>query len=162
MKRDKVKFFAFFLASRFKYKYTLEFPTSSGVIMLYARTHKRPSMSVDIEMPYNNGPWVPGKTNWEPLPLRIIDAYENSSKEQKLEFRDWVLNPPADNQGYAISAAKKEIKLCIYDPKGVLLEQFILFGSFVNKYEIDEIFMGNDNVIDCDITVNMAKCLMVF
>ncbi len=165
MKRDKVKFFAFFLASKYKYKYTLEFPASSGMMTLYARAKKRPSLQMEVDefIHQNRMPAIrPGSHRWEPISLRVIDTWGKFSEEQIFEFRNWVLNPPADNQGYAISAARKEIRLCVVDPTGMMVEQFVLFGSYVSGYTIDDNFMANDNVIDCDITVNMDHCLLTF
>jgi hypothetical protein len=63
--------------------------------------------------------------------------------------------------GYA-AGYKKDIELEMLDPTGVVVEKWILQGSFMTDLNFNELDYNNDALATIDCTLRMDRCIQVY
>ena len=81
------------------------------------------------------------------LVLRIIPN-DNPNK---------ILNLECNNCGY-----KKNIDLEMLDPTGVVVEKWILEGSFLSDVNFDSLGYSTDALASITATIRMDRCILVY
>jgi hypothetical protein len=63
--------------------------------------------------------------------------------------------------GYA-AGYKKDIELEMLDPTGVVVEKWILQGTFITDLNFNELDYNNDALASIDCSLRMDRCIQVY
>jgi hypothetical protein len=63
--------------------------------------------------------------------------------------------------GYA-AGYKKNIDLEMLDPTGVVVEKWILEGSFLSDVNFDSLGYSDDQIASISATIRMDRCILVY
>ena len=63
--------------------------------------------------------------------------------------------------GYA-AGYKKDIELEMLDPTGVVVEKWILQGTFMTNVDFGSLEYSDDEIADITATLRMDRCILVY
>jgi hypothetical protein len=63
--------------------------------------------------------------------------------------------------GYA-AGYKKDIDLEMLDPTGVVVEKWILYGTFLSDVNFNALAYNTDNLATISATLRMDRCVLVY
>jgi hypothetical protein len=63
--------------------------------------------------------------------------------------------------GYA-AGYKKDIELEMLDPTGVVVEKWILQGTFITNADFGSLEYSDDEIADITVTLRMDRCILVY
>jgi hypothetical protein len=63
--------------------------------------------------------------------------------------------------GYA-AGYKKDVELEMLDPTGVVVEKWILQGTFLSTLNFGDLDYGRDDLATIDATLRMDRCIQVY
>jgi hypothetical protein len=63
--------------------------------------------------------------------------------------------------GYA-AGYKKDIELEMLDPTGVVVEKWILQGTFLTNVDFGSLEYSDDEIADISATLRMDRCILVY
>jgi len=144
-------------------RYILRFPSSLGINEWYVTTAKRPSATINaVEIPFlNTSTYVAGRFVWEEIPVTFRDPIGPSAAQALMEWFRLHAESVTGRMGYA-AGYKKDIELEMLDPTGVVVEKWILQGTFLSKLDFKELDYNNDALATIDASLRMDRCIQVY
>jgi len=144
-------------------RFILRFPSSLGINEWYVTSAKRPSATIkDVEIPFlNTSTYVAGRFVWETIDVSFKDPIGPSASQALMEWFRLHAESVTGRMGYA-SGYKKDIELEMLDPTGVVVEKWILQGTFLTKLNFGDLDYSKDDLATIDCTLRMDRCIQVY
>jgi hypothetical protein len=144
-------------------RFILRFPSSLGINEWYVTSAKRPSATIkDVEIPFlNTSTYVAGRFVWEPIDVVFKDPIGPSASQALMEWFRLHAESVTGRMGYA-AGYKKDIELEMLDPTGVVVEKWILQGTFLTKLNFGDLDYSKDDIATINCTLRMDRCILVY
>lgn len=144
-------------------RFILRFPSSLGINEWYVTSAKRPSSTIkDVEIPFlNTSTYVAGRFVWEPIDVTFKDPIGPSASQALMEWFRLHAESVTGRMGYA-AGYKKDVELEMLDPTGVVVEKWILQGTFLTKLNFGDLDYSRDDLATIQATLRMDRCIQVF
>jgi len=144
-------------------RFILRFPSSLGINEWYVTSAKRPSATIkDVEIPFlNTSTFVAGRFLWETIDVTFKDPIGPSASQALMEWFRLHAESVTGRMGYA-AGYKKDIELEMLDPTGVVVEKWILQGTFLTKLNFGDLDYSKDDLATINATLRMDRCIQVY
>ena len=144
-------------------RWILRFPSSLGINEWYVESTSRPKLSIaskEIEF-LNTSTFVAGRFKWEPISVKFRDPIGPSASQAIMEWIRLCAESVTGRMGYA-AGYKKNVDLEMLDPTGVVVEKWILEGSFLLGYDGGSLAYNSDNIAGITCQMQMDRCILVY
>ena len=144
-------------------RFILRFPSSLGINEWFVETAQRPHIQIAAtEIPFlNTSTYVAGRFNWQALNVTFRDPIGPSAAQALMEWVRLHAESVTGRMGYA-AGYKKNVDLEMLDPTGVVVEKWILEGSFLSDVNFDSLGYGTDALATITATIRMDRCILVY
>jgi len=141
----------------------LRFPSSLGINEWFVESAKRPSIKIaatEIQF-LNTSTYVAGRFNWDEIGVKFRDPIGPSAAQALMEWVRLCAESVTVRMGYA-AGYKKDIDLEMLDPTGVVVEKWILQGTFLSSVDFGALGYSTDNLADISANLRMDRCILVY
>jgi hypothetical protein len=124
---------------------------------------KRPSIKIaatEIQF-LNTSTYVAGRFNWDEIGVKFRDPIGPSASQALMEWVRLCAESVTGRMGYA-AGYKKDIDLEMLDPTGVVVEKWILQGTFLTSVDFGALGYGTDAIADISANLRMDRCILVY
>jgi hypothetical protein len=146
-----------------KNRFILRFPSSLGINEWYVLSAARPSAKINAtEIPFlNTSTYVAGRFVWEELRVQFKDPIGPSASQALMEWFRLHAESVTGRQGYA-AGYKKDVELEMLDPTGVVVEKWILQGTFLTSLNFGDLDYSRDDLANVTISLRPDRCIQVY
>ena len=146
-----------------KNRFILRFPSSLGINEWYVTSTSRPSAKINAtEIPFlNTSTYVAGRFNWEEIKVTFKDPIGPSASQALMEWFRLHAESVTGRMGYA-AGYKKNVELEMLDPTGVVVEKWILEGTFLTGYDGGSLTYSSDGIAKISANMRMDRCILVY
>ena len=146
-----------------KNRFILRFPSSLGINEWFVISTSRPKVTInEVEIPFlNTSTYVAGRFNWESIDVTFKDPIGPSASQALMEWVRLHAESVTGRMGYA-AGYKKDIELEMLDPTGVVVEKWILQGTFLTNVDFGSLEYSDDEIADISATLRMDRCILVY
>ena len=144
-------------------RWILRFPSSLGINEWYVETTSRPKLTITptkIDF-LNTSTYVAGRFEWGELPVTFRDPIGPSATQAVMEWIRLCAESVTGRMGYA-AGYKKNVDLEMLDPTGVVIEKWILEGTFLLGYDGGALSYSTDGVAKISASMRMDRCILVY
>jgi hypothetical protein len=144
-------------------RWILRFPSSLGINEWYVESTARPKLTIqskEIEF-LNTSTFVAGRFKWDPLTVKFRDPIGPSASQAVMEWIRLCAESVTGRMGYA-AGYKKNVDLEMLDPTGVVVEKWILEGTFLLGYDGGSLAYNSDNIAGITCQMQMDRCILVY
>jgi hypothetical protein len=144
-------------------RFIVRFPSSLGINEWFVETAARPSIKIaSVPIPFlNTETYVAGKFAWDPISVKFRDPIGPSAAQALMEWVRLHAESVTGRMGYA-AGYKKDIDLEMLDPTGVVVEKWILYGTFLTDVNFGQLSYGSDTLADITASLRMDRCVLVY
>ena len=144
-------------------RWILRFPSSLGINEWYVESTARPALTiVATEIPFlNTSTYVAGKFTWGELAVTFRDPIGPSASQALMEWIRLCAESVTGRMGYA-AGYKKNVDLEMLDPTGVVVEKWILEGTFLSDVNFDSLAYSTDALATISAVLRMDRCILVY
>jgi len=144
-------------------RFIVRFPSSLGINEWYVTSAARPSAKINsVEIPFlNTSTYVAGRFVWNELRVKFKDPIGPSASQALMEWFRLHAESVTGRMGYA-AGYKKDIELEMLDPTGVVVEKWILQGTFLSDVNFDSLGYSDDNLATITATLRPDRCILVY
>lgn len=144
-------------------RFIFRFPSSLGINEWFVESGNRPNYKVNAtEIQFlNTSTYVAGRFNWEALNVKFRDPIGPSASQALMEWVRLCTESVTGRMGYA-AGYKKNVDLEMLDPTGVVVEKWILEGTFMSSVNFGSLSYGQDAIATIDATLRMDRCILVY
>jgi hypothetical protein len=115
-----------------------------------------------VAIPFlNTETYVAGRFVWGTINVRFRDPIGPSASQALMEWVRLCAESVTGRMGYA-AGYKKNIDLEMLDPTGVVVEKWILEGSFLSDVNFDALQYSSDALATISTTIRMDRCILVY
>lgn len=146
-----------------KNRFILRFPSSLGINEWYVTSAARPVAKIaPVEIPFlNTSTWVAGRFNWDEIKVTFKDPIGPSASQALMEWFRLHAESVTGRMGYA-AGYKKDIELEMLDPTGVVVEKWVLQGTFLTQLDFGSLDYNDDKLADINASLRMDRCIQVY
>ncbi len=144
-------------------RFVLRFPSSLGINEWFVESTSRPKITVaatEIQF-LNTSTFVAGRFNWEPLNVTFRDPIGPSASQALMEWVRLCAESVTGRMGYA-AGYKKNVDLELLDPTGVVVEKWILEGTFLTSTDFGSLDYKSDAIANITASMRMDRCVLVY
>lgn len=144
-------------------RFILRFPSSLGINEWYVATAARPSATINsTEIQFlNTSTYVAGRFVWNEISVTFRDPIGPSASQALMEWFRLHAESVTGRMGYA-AGYKKDVELEMLDPTGVVVEKWILQGTFLTDVNFQELDYSRDDLATIQVKLRMDRCIQVF
>ena len=144
-------------------RFILRFPSSLGINEWFVESTARPHIQINAtEIPFlNTSVWVAGRFNWQTINVTFRDPIGPSAAQALMEWVRLHAESVTGRMGYA-AGYKKDIDLEMLDPTGVVVEKWILYGTFLTGVNFGSLAYNTDALADITASLRMDRCVLVY
>jgi hypothetical protein len=144
-------------------RFILRFPSTLGINEWFVETAARPSYKVNAtEIQFlNTSTYVAGRFNWNPITVKFRDPIGPSASQAIMEWVRLCTESVTGRMGYA-AGYKKNVDLEMLDPTGVVVEKWILEGTFLESVNFDSLSYSQDSIASITASLRMDRCILVY
>ena len=144
-------------------RFVLRFPSSLGINEWFVESTSRPKITVGAtEIQFlNTSTFVAGRFNWEALNVTFRDPIGPSASQALMEWVRLCAESVTGRMGYA-AGYKKNVDLELLDPTGVVVEKWILQGTFLTDLNFGDLDYSRDDLATIDASLRMDRCIQVY
>jgi hypothetical protein len=144
-------------------RFILRFPSSLGINEWYVESTARPHIIINpVAIPFlNTETYVAGKFTWQTIPVVFRDPIGPSASQSLMEWVRLHAESVTGRMGYA-AGYKKDIDLEMLDPTGVVVEKWILYGTFLTDVNFNTLAYTSDSLATINATLRMDRCVLVY
>jgi len=144
-------------------RFIVRFPSSLGINEWYVSSAARPSAKINsTEIQFlNTSTYVAGRFVWEELKVTFRDPIGPSASQALMEWFRLHAESVTGRMGYA-AGYKKDIELEMLDPTGVVVEKWILQGTFITGLNFNALDYSDDKLATIDCTLRMDRCIQIY
>lgn len=146
-----------------KNRFILRFPSTLGINEWYVTSAARPVAKINpVEIQFlNTSTYVAGRFNWEELKVTFRDPIGPSASQALMEWFRLHAESVTGRMGYA-AGYKKDIELEMLDPTGVVVEKWILQGTFLTQLDFGSLDYSDDKLADINASLRMDRCIQIY
>ena len=146
-----------------KNRFILRFPSSLGINEWYVSTTLRPSANIgSVEIPFlNTSTYVAGRFVWNTINVTFKDPIGPSAAQALMEWFRLHAESVTGRMGYA-AGYKKDIELDMLDPTGVVVEKWIIQGTFITDLNFNDLSYSDEGLADISVTLRPDRCILVY
>jgi len=144
-------------------RFILRFPSSLGINEWFVESTARPHIQIAAtEIAFlNTSVWVAGRFNWQTINVTFRDPIGPSAAQALMEWVRLHAESVTGRMGYA-AGYKKDIDLEMLDPTGVVVEKWIMYGTFLTDVNFNSLAYNTDNLATIAATLRMDRCVLVY
>jgi len=144
-------------------RFIIRFPSSLGINEWFVISSSRPKIAIgEVEIPFlNTSTWVAGRFTWDAIDVTFKDPIGPSASQALMEWVRLHAESVTGRMGYA-AGYKKDIELEMLDPTGVVVEKWILQGTFMTNVDFGSLEYSDDEIADITATLRMDRCILVY
>ena len=144
-------------------RFVLRFPSSLGINEWFVESTSRPKITVGAtEIQFlNTSTFVAGRFNWEALNVTFRDPIGPSASQALMEWVRLCAESVTGRMGYA-AGYKKNVDLELLDPTGVVVEKWILEGTFLTSTDFGTLDYKSDAIATITASMRMDRCVLVY
>ena len=144
-------------------RWILRFPSSLGINEWYVESTARPSLTIAATpIPFlNTETYVAGRFTWGELAVTFRDPIGPSASQALMEWIRLCAESVTGRMGYA-AGYKKNVDLEMLDPTGVVVEKWILEGTFLSDVNFDSLGYSTDALATISAVLRMDRCILVY
>ena len=144
-------------------RFILRFPSSLGINEWFVESTARPHITIGAtEIPFlNTSVWVAGRFNWQTINVTFRDPIGPSAAQALMEWVRLHAESVTGRMGYA-AGYKKDVDLEMLDPTGVVVEKWILYGTFLTDVNFNALDYKSDALATIAATLRMDRCVLVY
>lgn len=146
-----------------KNRFILRFPSSLGINEWYVASTSRPKAKInskEIEF-LNTSTYVAGRFTWDEISVEFRDPIGPSAAQALMEWFRLHAESVTGRMGYA-AGYKKDIELEMLDPTGVVVEKWILQGTFLTNLDFQSLAYNSDDIAGITCSLRMDRCILVY
>ncbi len=144
-------------------RFIVRFPSSLGINEWFVSSAARPKAKIkSTEIPFlNTSTYVAGRFEWEEIRVTFRDPIGPSASQALMEWFRLHAESVTGRMGYA-AGYKKDIELEMLDPTGVVIEKWILEGTFITGLDFGELDYSRDDIANIVCNLRMDRCIQVY
>ena len=144
-------------------RFILRFPSSLGINEWFVESTARPHITItSVPIPFlNTSTYVAGRFEWQPLNVVFRDPIGPSAAQALMEWVRLHAESVTGRMGYA-AGYKKDIDLEMLDPTGVVVEKWILYGTFLQDVNFNTLDYKTDGLASITAQLRMDRCVLVY
>lgn len=144
-------------------RFIVRFPSSLGINEWFVEGAARPSLQIGAtEIPFlNTSTYVAGRYKWQPINVTFRDPIGPSAAQALMEWVRLCAESVTGRMGYA-AGYKKDVDIEMLDPTGVVVEKWIMYGTFLTSINFNTLSYSQDNVATISTTLQMDRCILVY
>jgi hypothetical protein len=144
-------------------RFILRFDTTLGINEWFVESSGRPSIDINpVEIQFlNTSTYVAGRFKWNPISVKFRDPIGPSATQALMEWVRLHAESVTGRMGYA-AGYKKNVDLEMLDPTGVVVEKWILEGTFLSDVNFDTLAYSSDALATISATLRMDRCVLVY
>jgi hypothetical protein len=144
-------------------RFILRFPSSLGINEWFVESTKRPSIKIaSTEIQFlNTSTFVAGRFNWDEIPVIFRDPIGPSAAQALMEWVRLHAESVTGRMGYA-AGYKKDIDLEMLDPTGVVVEKWILYGTFLTGVDFQTLNYSQDGLATISCMLRPDRCVLIY
>ena len=144
-------------------RFILRFPSSLGINEWFVESTARPHITITpTEIPFlNTSTFVAGRFNWQTINVVFRDPIGPSASQALMEWVRLHAESVTGRMGYA-AGYKKDIDLEMLDPTGVVVEKWIMYGTFLTDVNFNQLAYNQDALATIAATLRMDRCVLVY
>jgi hypothetical protein len=144
-------------------RFILRFPSSLGINEWFVESASRPHITIaatEIQF-LNTSTFVAGRFNWQTINVTFRDPIGPSAAQALMEWVRLHAESVTGRMGYA-AGYKKDIDLEMLDPTGVVVEKWILYGTFLQDVNFNTLDYKTDGLASITAQLRMDRCVLVY
>jgi hypothetical protein len=144
-------------------RFILRFPSSLGINEWFVESTARPQITIgSTEIQFlNTSTFVAGRFNWNPITVTFRDPIGPSAAQALMEWVRLHAESVTGRMGYA-AGYKKDIELEMLDPTGVVVEKWIMQGTFITDLNFNELDYSRDEIATITCSLRPDRCILVY
>jgi hypothetical protein len=144
-------------------RFILRFPSSLGINEWFVMSASRPKINIgEVEIPFlNTSTWVAGRFIWESIDVTFKDPIGPSAAQALMEWVRLHAESVTGRMGYA-AGYKKNVELEMLDPAGVVIEKWILEGTFLTNVDFGSLDYSSEDIAEITATLRPDRCILVY
>ena len=144
-------------------RFILRFPSSLGINEWFVESTSRPHITIGAtEIQFlNTSTYVAGRFTWQTINVTFRDPIGPSASQALMEWVRLHAESVTGRMGYA-AGYKKDIDLEMLDPTGVVVEKWILYGTFLTDVNFNALSYSQDALATISATLRMDRCVLVY
>ena len=144
-------------------RFILRFPTDLGINEWFVQTASRPKITITANTIkfLNTETYVAGSFNWGDITVKMLDPIGPSSTQAVMEWVRLVAESVTGRMGYA-AGYKKDVDIEMLDPTGVVVEKWIMYGTFMTDVNFNQLAYNQDGLATIAATMRMDRCVLVY
>jgi hypothetical protein len=144
-------------------RFIVRFPSSLGINEWFVESAARPSIKINAtEIPFlNTSTYVAGRFIWNSIQVKFRDPIGPSASQALMEWVRLCAESVTGRMGYA-AGYKQNVDLEMLDPTGVVVEKWILEGTFLTDVNFGSLAYNQDSLADITATLQMDRCILVY
>jgi len=144
-------------------RFILRFPTSLGINEWFVTSTSRPKAKINsVAIPFlNTSTYVAGRFEWEEMQVTFKDPIGPSASQALMEWFRLHAESVTGRMGYA-AGYKKDIELEMLDPTGVVVQKWILQGTFMTGFDGQALDYSRDEIATIQVGLRPDRCILVY
>jgi hypothetical protein len=144
-------------------RFILRFPSPLGINEWFVESTSRPQITINsVEIPFlNTSTYVAGRFVWNTINVTFRDPIGPSAAQALQEWVRLCAESVTGRMGYA-AGYKRNVDLEMLDPTGVVVEKWILEGTFLTDVNYGTLAYNSDALATISATMRMDRCILVY
>ena len=144
-------------------RFIMRFPSSLGINEWFVESASRPTITVNsTPIPFlNTETYVAGRFTWGTINVTLRDPIGPSATQAIMEWIRLCAESVTGRMGYA-AGYKRNVDLEMLDPTGVVVEKWILEGTFLTGVDFQNLSYSDDKLATIQATLRMDRCILVY
>jgi hypothetical protein len=144
-------------------RFILRFPSSLGINEWFVESASRPAITIGATaIPFlNTETYVAGRFTWGTINVTFRDPIGPSAAQALMEWVRLHAESVTGRMGYA-AGYKKNIDLEMLDPTGVVVEKWIMEGTFLTNVNFNTVDYKTDGIATITATLRPDRCILVY
>jgi hypothetical protein len=109
----------------------------------------------------NTSTYVAGRFTWGTINVKFRDPIGPSASQALMEWVRLCAESVTGRMGYA-AGYKKNVDLEMLDPTGVVVEKWVLEGTWLMDVNFDTLAYNQDALASITATLRMDRCILVY
>ena len=144
-------------------RFIMRFPSTLGINEWFVETAARPHITINsIEIPFlNTSTYVAGRFVWGEINVTFRDPIGPSASQALMEWVRLCAESVTGRMGYA-AGYKKNVDLEMLDPTGVVVEKWIMEGTWMKDVNFNSLGYTDDKIATVTAQLRMDRCILVY
>jgi hypothetical protein len=144
-------------------RFIMRFPSTLGINEWFVETAARPHITINsTEIQFlNTSTYVAGRFTWGQINVKFRDPIGPSASQALMEWVRLCAESVTGRMGYA-AGYKKNVDLEMLDPTGVVVEKWILEGTWLQDVNFDSLGYSDDKLATITAALRMDRCILVY